>query len=584
MIQAAPRFTKALGRLDQTPFEPLLESDIFNLIQKEVADGDSDLAVEERAELMAFRFIEGRKEKGESTAYFRPILVTTNEDGSLNEFPSVADITEQMIDYWRNRAETSQHPVLIARYAGLVYEFSFTRTGKNPHFTVAKRFIEALLDTIVSKLYKVPVYAIGKAKRALEVALLMNHAELIVRAKNSILWLEAEIAVDEKPGLWGFSFDFLINGRKKLVTLEEETQIIAALEKRLSNLQEMDAWASECAAKRLAQYYHTAGQTEQVKRILNSLKVSFEKVTMHDSSVQKAHHTEMLYRYYLQFGLREEADIELIRLREISKETDQELKSISAKIDVPKEKIDAYVDQLLKGEDDVLFARIIAAHTPRIAQSQQEIEQQFKEAPLQFILAKSLVDKKGRAVAHIGPLREDPDSHLILHLSNSIRIGTIFLHFTFEEGIKREVISVHEIMKFLRKSCLIEQDRFGMVEKGLEAYFSQDYLTCIHLLIPQFEEAIRNLVEINGGSVLVPKNDSFQLKTFDYLLSDPLVKEVFGEDASLYFKVLFTDKRGWNLRNDLAHGMLDSSHFNKQNSDRLLHAFLCLGMVRLMEK
>jgi hypothetical protein len=131
------------------------------------------------------------------------------------------------------------------------------------------------------------------------------------------------------------------------------------------------------------------------------------------------------------------------------------------------------------------------------------------------------------------------------------------------------------------KSCIIEKDRFTILEKGLNDYFNKEFIHAIHLFVPQFEEAIRNLVEMNGGNVLVQKGDSFNLKTLDHLLNDEIVKDIFGEDITLYFRTLFTDKRGWNLRNNLAHGMMDAIDFNKQNTDRIIHAILILGMVRL---
>ena len=86
-------------------------------------------------------------------------------------------------------------------------------------------------------------------------------------------------------------------------------------------------------------------------------------------------------------------------------------------------------------------------------------------------------------------------------------------------------------MKFLRKSCIIQPDRFAIIQKGVEAYFAGDYLVALHLIIPQFEEAIRNLVEMNGGSIMIEKNDAFNLKTFDHLLRDDIVNGVvFGHD------------------------------------------------------
>ncbi|HTN47208.1 MAG TPA: DUF4209 domain-containing protein [Flavipsychrobacter sp.] len=74
------------------------------------------------------------------------------------------------------------------------------------------------------------------------------------------------------------------------------------------------------------------------------------------------------------------------------------------------------------------------------------------------------------------------------------------------------------------------------------------------LAIPQFGEAIRNLVEVIGGNVMVQKGDAFNRKTINHLLSDGIVVDIVREGKSLYFRTLFTDKCGWKNRNDAAHG------------------------------
>jgi hypothetical protein len=283
--------------------------------------------------------------------------------------------------------------------------------------------------------------------------------------------------------------------------------------------------------------------------------------------------------------LKEEAERTLKKLRALSAETNKEMKSISAEISVSREELDKYVDQVFQGDNtEIIFARIIKANTPSVQEATQELSNLSKAPQLQFMLSRDIVDKKGRRVAKIGPISEDLEGHLAMHMSHSIRIGTFFLHLLFEEAEKREIFTTHEIMKFLRTSCIIEKDRFAIIQKGIDAYFAGEYTVTMHLLIPQFEEAIRNLVELNGGSVMIQKDDFYNLKTFDHLLTDPIVTNVFGEDTALYFRILFTDRRGWNIRNNIAHGMLDTTQFNKQNTDRILHAMLNLGMVRLKEQ
>ena len=70
------------------------------------------------------------------------------------------------------------------------------------------------------------------------------------------------------------------------------------------------------------------------------------------------------------------------------------------------------------------------------------------------------------------------------------------------------------------------------------------------------------------------------LKTFDELLRNKSVVAVFGEDTPLYMRVLFTDRRGVNLRNNVCHGMAPAGTFSLGTADRVVHALLILAQVR----
>ena len=106
-------------------------------------------------------------------------------------------------------------------------------------------------------------------------------------------------------------------------------------------------------------------------------------------------------------------------------------------------------------------------------------------------------------------------------------------------------------------------------------------MVAAHLLVPQFEDALRNLLENIGGSVLKKgRNGDLPLKLLDDLLRDPLMNEFLGEDLMLYFRVLYTDQRGWNVRNRICHGMFSSNEFGAPITDRVVHSLLCLALVR----
>ncbi|MFI5323317.1 MAG: DUF4209 domain-containing protein [Thermodesulfobacteriota bacterium] len=105
-------------------------------------------------------------------------------------------------------------------------------------------------------------------------------------------------------------------------------------------------------------------------------------------------------------------------------------------------------------------------------------------------------------------------------------------------------------------------------------------MSSISLLIPQIEDAFRNLVEI-GGNILQPTRlGGFQYKILDELLRDEIVARVFGNETAFYFRIILTDQRGWNIRNRVCHGMANMNLFNQKVADRIFHVLLCLSQVR----
>ncbi len=80
-----------------------------------------------------------------------------------------------------------------------------------------------------------------------------------------------------------------------------------------------------------------------------------------------------------------------------------------------------------------------------------------------------------------------------------------------------------------------------------------------------------------------PRGGGFNLRILDDILRDPLMLQIVGEDAIIYFRVLLVDPRGWNLRNRVCHGLLTANEFEPLMSDRLIHVLLCLAQVREQE-
>jgi len=64
------------------------------------------------------------------------------------------------------------------------------------------------------------------------------------------------------------------------------------------------------------------------------------------------------------------------------------------------------------------------------------------------------------------------------------------------------------------------------------------------------------------------------------ILGDEQMRAVLTENLWRYLEVVYIDKRGMNLRNDLSHGLLAPHAFNRHVADRVLHTLVALSLMR----
>src|SRR5207245_94359 len=93
-----------------------------------------------------------------------------------------------------------------------------------------------------------------------------------------------------------------------------------------------------------------------------------------------------------------------------------------------------------------------------------------------------------------------------------------------------------------------------------------DYLTATNLLMPQLENALRYVLDQRGILTSSIDEDGIQ-EEFDLnkLLRSPehyaALADVFGEDTVFDLRGLLVERMGSNLRNMVAHGLIDHDQF-----------------------
>lgn len=577
-----------LLRFDKGDVKNFDESDIRSELNKASDCAEDLIGSDIFAEGLAFAFVENTSgNKNNWGTYFGPMVFWNNNDGTGTESPSIKLVTPEIIEYWEKRALVSCNPILIARYSGLVWDFKSKVTGIKPSHELCRINIKALLKIANENYYKYQVYTFKKLERALNLAFLLNENTLIKECKEAIINFEKSNAVDTKGGTWGYAFDLLVCNLRSKLTQEEEIGIITDLENRLSRLsnlgnknQEMDPWSTEAAAERLANYYRKKQKYEEVKRVILTVGRVYNKKMEGASPMITLGWLDHIFNLYTKFHLQAEAAEVLLKIREIGPKTASELKLIGHSFNLPKKKIQDHIEAIINGNSFEVMKRFFWAYLPKKTLAEEAIRQKAQESPIIYLTSLEIQDEKGRVIATIGPLEEDLEGHLVKHITDEISITSIFIRKIMEASISQLGLSAEDVIKFIENSPVIEKERLKIIEQGLHAYFSNDFLVSIHLLIPQLEEAIRNLIEQSGGNILKPsKGGGYHLRTFDELLRDDIITKALGENITLYFRVLFTDQRGLNLRNDVCHGLAGPEKFNSMTADRVIHAFLALGLL-----
>ena len=127
------------------------------------------------------------------------------------------------------------------------------------------------------------------------------------------------------------------------------------------------------------------------------------------------------------------------------------------------------------------------------------------------------------------------------------------------------------------------ETRSGLLRDGLVAYEQEDFVKAIHVLVPQIEQILRSFLGHLGRPILRTVRNHpgiMDARSMNDVLSDEFMRKVLTENLWRYLEVVYVDKRGLNLRNDLAHGLLSPTVFNRQLADRVFHTLLALSLMR----
>ena len=570
--------------------EKFSERDVASAINRiERQEDFLELPIEFSSEIAAFEFRKNYPDDNTGWGtYYGPMIPGSSGNGTYSEYPSIKWMTSDILAYWNKRASEAEHPILKARYADLVWDLSKVVANASSYVQMAYIAIDSRLEIALQDLHSNKIDTIEHLRRALVLAISLNDHNRIEKVRDTIIAYEDKVAEDDKAGLWGFSYDLLVGHKKVSLPKDVEEKIIRDLENRLDRLtQPTDDLSltshrrpAQAVVTRLTSYYHRRGHTNEVRRVLLKYYEGFRHLVASEASLIVSHWLQEVYSTFKQYRLNEEAEAIVSTFREVWARASDEMATHSFEMEVRKEELDQYLDSLLADGRESATVRVAVHFIPKRDEAENQVRQHARDHPVLFLFPKQILDYEGRPIASIGSIEDDLEDNVVHHVSQTMIYSAFFLRNALAAFIERFEMSTQDFLDHIYTSPIFGEDKQEIIRKGIEAYLQGDSLSAVHLLIPQIEASIRNLAELLGIATVKERNEGMQYKPLGSLLRERLLEDAMVRDASWYFRILLTDQCGWNLRNDVSHGLLPHEQFSQGMADRVFHVLLLLGLIR----
>lgn len=576
------------------PFDELAVAEAIKKIltaDKEIITNKFDLA-----EYMTFYFWANDSEEAEKQKkYYYPLMSGTTNEGLTVEFPDSRNVDQEVLEYWKTRVKESNHPLIICRYADLVVDFNQRINNGSISYLDARKVIDSTVQICNNSLDD----GLGckqKLKRALYLAKLINDTARQKVIAQTIVDTELKFAEDDKPGLWGYGFEWLLLDYSKegFLTDSQRALLLSSLEQRLDRLTSAEnpsSWNVECAVLLLAKYYSKKKDEVKLESALQQLESSYRRnIYANSDGLLVVNYLEKLSEIYLNYGKYSFAKDSIQRLKiemsNLAKHTKFDLHKISIDMDIKREDIDAVLDSLFGRKREVQLDQAMRHIAINFIPRKNKIEKELRDLSGKYVYLSlgnnSIMSSDGFSLAKYGSVQEDFDRHLLNHFSQNLQFQMVFLHLVFNELVKTQ--TPDDIYKVLSTSPVFRDEDKTYLIRVLKDYWEGDYLSSSCLMIPLIEDSIRNIYRLNNLSFIKTNNDGgYDVESLNTLLERGVIKTTFrelGEHVEFYFRVLLTERIGWNLRNNFAHGINKNSFIAAEVADRLLHVLFCLSLVK----
>jgi lysyl-tRNA synthetase class 1 len=565
------------------PFDVMAVSQALGAARAGLKDAPEPEQLAAWCEVLAFALIPNRTGPSPWGTYFSPMGSGTDHDGKTVYFPDIAQATPSFIDHWTARARDLNHPVLVARYSDLVWEFAplVTKARRDPE--MVRLAIEAYLACCDLAVYPELHDRLESAIRAFDLACMIRDDDEAAAARDKLLCLQSE-AIDIKQGFWWLAFDRLIEDKNAGLTDVQEKQLIGGLEELVvvssdtSKADRFDPYCAENAANRLIGYYSRKQRRDEVRRLQEIIAKAFEHLASIGSPMLAASALQTAVNAYRDARMTDDSQRVRKQMEEKIRASRDEMVAVSIEFTISHQDIGKFCDSIVVDDLGATFARLAVAFLPVRARVEENLRQSTEAAPLNASMTQNVL-ADDHVAAVVGSVEDDTLGRVLRQAIAEYDLAEIWMHHALGRLFETHDVHPDHFVSWANRCGIFEDTTF--LREGIAAWLSGDLYKAIHLLVPQVERGLRGVAgrlgkpatkahpSIPGASVALSMGD---------ILYNSAIQQQLGPNLTLYFLAAYADPRGYNLRNQIAHGLMRPGAISEHTLNLLVHSFLVFGL------
>lgn len=540
---------------NESDFSQNLDKDIFNLLA--------------RISEIGFRFNEGN-------IIYNPLFLY--EDGSRSFY--IDDLSDEDFNLLKKINNNKLSNNVKAFIADLIWtqkkDYEYSNIAINAYYELFK----VLKNDIDSK------FDIEIIRRALFIAAQIKNDDFSKSCCDQIYSFIISDALSHRDCFKRIYFiDILIQYDKDRIS-----DLIAILDEEIG-LSKDNLYRAKHAYKSKVKCFKVLKQPENIKLTNIALAKFFvnyadclTKSSLDDILVAKKCYIDAI-ELYRNNGKTEDVIFVREKVEQIEPLVVEQLQSIKVELDVTSiiEEIKNDITDLSLEECIIYFLKVV--DFPRKDSLKQRIKDEIKISPLQSMIPVSIVNKTGRVLCLLDPIMSvdlDVDSfELDRHLAHKLLIETQIYSLGIEyliNHIKQKFDVSPEAVDFLvQDNLIVPENRRSIFKYAIYLFFNDKRYEAMHILAPQVENLFRELAKNCGGSITtIDKNGIEQVKLLKSIFETSELLECYNSDILFLFRSLLIEIACGNIRNDIAHGLLDEDDIGRSEYSYFFGALIKL--------